>query len=157
MALYPKFLGEYRATLCVHTRPYDGVVDALETLRSRGFALGICTNKPLDLAVDLVAEMGLSDYFGAILGADSLEVRKPEPEHFFETVRQCGGNGATLLVGDTMTDSLTARRAGVPFILFTDNRIVPIGIDGKPVAHDAFMHDYRELANIVDGLLGDNK
>ena len=157
MALYPKFLGDYRAGLCIHTHPYDGVVEALETLRSRGFALGICTNKPLDLAVDLVAEMELSDYFGAILGADSLPVRKPDPEHLFETVRQCGVSGKTLLVGDTITDSQTAINAGVPFILFTDSDVVPLDEDNKPIGYDVFMRDYSELADIVNGLLGDNK
>ena len=135
------------------------MVDALETLRTRvDFALGICTNKPLDLAVDLVAEMELSDYFGAILGADSLPVRKPDPEHLFETVRQCGANWCkTLLVGDTITDSQTASNAGVPFILFTDSDVVPLGEDNKPIGYDVFMRNYSELTDIVDGLLGDNK
>ena len=107
--------------------------------------------------MDLVAEMGLSHYFGAILGADSLPVRKPDPEHLFETVRQCGANGATLLVGDTITDSQTAINAGVPFILFTDSDVVPLGEDNKPIGYDVFMRNYSELADIVNGLLGDNK
>ncbi len=155
MELYPNFLGYYRGRLCVNTYAYDGVEDALEGLRAFEFALGICTNKPVGLAKSLVQEMGLSDYFGAILGADSLEVRKPDAEHFFETVRQCGADGATLLVGDTITDSLTASNAGVPFILFSDEDgdSIPTDDDGKPIPHDALMRDYSELIGIVDRLL----
>jgi phosphoglycolate phosphatase len=150
-AQYPVLLAEYGRAIAVHTRLYPGAVRAVEGLRGAGFATAICTNKPEGLAVQLVAALGISDLFGALLGADSLPVRKPDPEHYFETVRRAGGLPArSLLIGDTVTDRDTARAAGVPIIL------VGFGPEGAGVSRlepDAILDDYDGLIGVIDRLL----
>ena len=56
----------------------------------------------------------------SLIGADTLPVRKPDPEPFFEAVRRAGGDvKRSCLIGDTITDHKTARAAGVPSVLVT--------------------------------------
>jgi len=104
-AEYPKLLDYYSYHIAVHTTLYPSVISALEELKRRGYLLGICTNKPEGLAETLMAELGIRDMFSALLGADTLPVRKPDPEHLWETIRRVGGDlGRSALIGDTDTD-----------------------------------------------------
>jgi len=149
---YPLLLRHYGENINVHTRFYPGAEDAVKRLTGRGYKVGICTNKPVALAETLLHSMGARDWFGALLGADSLAVRKPDPLHFTETVRLCGGDPArALLVGDTVTDHDTARAAGVPSVL------VSFGMgdtDVRALNPDALLHRYDDLQGVVEGLIG---
>ena len=89
---YNPLLDFYAQNLDVHTTLYDNVVPALEALKNAGYNLGVCTNKPAWLAEPLLKSLGVWDMFGAMLGSDSLLVKKPDPEHLFETVRRAGGD-----------------------------------------------------------------
>jgi phosphoglycolate phosphatase len=102
----------------VETRLFDGVEACIEALGAGGWRVGVCTNKPERLAVALLDGLGVLGRFGAVLGADSLTVRKPDPEHFRETARRIGADPArSVMLGDTRTDLDTARAAGVPVVL----------------------------------------
>ncbi|WP_022703436.1 HAD-IA family hydrolase [Pseudorhodobacter ferrugineus] len=150
-AQYPVLLEAYEQAIAVHSALYPGAVQAVQVLRAAGYATAICTNKPERLAVMLCDHLGISNLFGALLGADTLPVRKPDPAHFFETVRRAGGDPArSLLIGDTITDRDTARAAGVPIIL------VGFGPEGQGVERltpDALLHHYDDLPALVDRFL----
>lgn len=150
-AQFDALLGHYAAAIDVHTQLYDGVVPVLELLRAQGYELAICTNKPEGLAVDLVEKLGIAGHFGALLGADTLPVRKPDPLHLYETIDRIGGDRArSALIGDTVTDAKTAQAAGVPCVLVT------FGPTGQAVAdlpHDALMDHYEDLPAIVEHLI----
>lgn len=116
--LYPQLLVIYRRDIDRHTVLYPGALAALAQLDAAGWRLGVCTNKPVGLATELLARLGVGDVFAAVLGADSLPVRKPDPLHLTETVRLAGGNLArTVMIGDSVTDADTARAALVPCVL----------------------------------------
>lgn len=149
---YEPLIAHYARDLDTHTVMYPGAMDAVETLRTAGYAVGICTNKPAALAEDLMTRLGVRTSFAALLGADSLPIRKPDPEHLFETVRQCGGDPKrSLLVGDTKTDRDTSANAGVPSILVTFG---PSGEDMAALKPEALLHDYKDLPSIVNDLIG---
>lgn len=149
---YPILLEAYGGAIDVHTRLYPGALDAVERLRRAGYGVGICTNKPEKLAETLMQRLGARDVFGALVGADSLPVRKPDPLPLIETARRCGAlPGQCLLVGDSDTDRKTAAAAGVPSVLVTFG---PSGADMAALEPEALLHDYADLPAIVDSLLG---
>ena len=151
-ANYSVLTRHYAENINVKTEFYPGAMEAVEALRSAGYAVGICTNKPEALAESLMQSLGVRDMFGALLGADTLPVRKPDPEHYFETVRRVGGDPAqSLLIGDTETDEKTARAAGVPIVLV---EFGPEGPGIKRLKPDALLPDYGQLGNVVSKLIG---
>ena len=117
-ALVPDFLAIYDARLSDASRPYPGVAATLAALRRRGARLGVCTNKPHGLAVRLLERLDLLRRFDAVLGGDSIEVRKPHPRHIEATLDALGCPAArAVMVGDSVADVEAARGAGVPVIL----------------------------------------
>lgn len=149
---YPDLLRAYAAAIDVHTRLYPGAREAVVGLKAAGYRVAVCTNKPEALARELMTRLGVMADFGALIGADTLPVRKPDPEALRECVRRAGGDPARcLLVGDTVTDRETARAAGVPSVLVT------FGPEGKGVADlapEALLGHYGELGGVVRRLIG---
>lgn len=149
---YPILLEAYAEAIDVHTTLYPGAMAAVEGLIMAGYRVAICTNKPERLARLLMQRLGVLDAFAALTGADTLAVRKPDPEHLRETVRRAGGDPVrSLLVGDTATDRDTARAAGVPSVL------VGFGPNGGAVAElapEAVIGHYDELRDVVTRLIG---
>lgn len=137
----PIFLDHYAAHLCVGTRAYEGVEDALAALDARGIGLAICTNKPEALARDLIDRLGWGGRFAAIVGGDTLPVRKPDPLALTETIARAGGRTAAF-VGDSITDTGAARAAGVPCVALT------FGFSDRPAEElgaDALIDHFDQL------------
>ena len=149
---YDALLYHYAGDIDTHTRLYDGAMEAVTELKKRGYLVAICTNKPEALARELLTRLGVMDAFAAMLGADSLDVRKPDPEHLRETVRRAGGDPAqSVLVGDSDTDRNTSKAAAVPSILVTFG---PSGDDMAALAPEALLEKYSDLPDLVEQLLG---
>lgn len=153
-AYYPMLLEAYAGAIARHTVLYPGAMDAVNALSELGYGVGICTNKPEALAEQLMQELGVRDAFGALVGADTLPVRKPDPAPLRETVHRLGGNPAqSILIGDSDTDHNTARAAGVPSVLVTFG---PSGEDMAALGPDALLQDYADLPDLVAALIGRN-
>lgn len=149
---YPILLEAYAGALDTHTVLYPGAMEAVQMLKSDGYIVGICTNKPEGLAEALMRSLGVRDEFASLLGADSLPIRKPDPEHLRETVRRAGGDPARcVLVGDTATDRDTSRNAGVPSILVTFG---PGADDVRMLSPEGLIGHYDELHGEVRRLIG---
>lgn len=149
---YPVLLQAYEAAIDTHTTLYPGAMEAVEGLRRQGYRVTICTNKPEALARLLLTRLGVLKAFGALIGADTLPVRKPDPETLRESVRRAGGDPArSLLVGDTVTDRETSRAAGVPSVLVTFG---PGGAAVASLAPEATIAGYDELPGVVRRLIG---
>ncbi|OSP54511.1 HAD-IA family hydrolase [Pseudoruegeria sp. SK021] len=148
---YPDLLAAYEAAIDVHTALYPGAIAAVDRLLAAGYRTAICTNKPEALAELLLGKLGIRDRFGALVGADTLPVRKPDPAPFVEAVRRAGGNPArAVLIGDTVTDRHTAKAAGVPCVLVT------FGPDGEDVAGlhpEALLRHFDDLDRVLEPLL----
>ena len=149
---YPMLLEANGREIDTHTVLYPGAMEAVEALKAAGYRVAICTNKPEGLAHTLLTKLGVRDAFGAMVGADTLAIRKPDPEHLFETARRAGGDPALcLLVGDTNTDRETARAAGVPCVLVSFG---PSGDDMAALGPEALLDHYDDLPDIVTRLIG---
>lgn len=148
---YPVLLEAYGAAIDEHTYLYSGAMEAVEVLKSAGYGVGICTNKPEGLAHVLLQRLGVRDAFASLVGADTLTVRKPDPEPLFEAARRTGGDPARcVLIGDSDTDRKTARAAAVPCVLVTFG---PAGGDMAALEPEALLDDYGNLPALIDRLL----
>jgi phosphoglycolate phosphatase len=126
------------------------VLGALDALAAGGWRIGICTNKPERPTAALLRHFGLGPRFAAVIGGDTLSVRKPDPAPLAAAIAALGGL-PSVFVGDSETDSETARRAGVPLALYTEGyRKTPLGA----LHHDAAFSDFAELPEIAARLLG---
>ena len=147
---YPRLLSVYGENIDTHTTLYPGVEAALDRLAEAGWRLGICTNKPEGLAETLTRKLGLRDRFTALIGADTLPVRKPDPEALLETIRRVGGDPArSVLFGDTITDRKTSENAGVASVLVTFG---PIGMAVEEMSPDGLLHHYDDIEAVLAAL-----
>ncbi|WP_193825197.1 HAD-IA family hydrolase [Oceaniglobus indicus] len=151
-AQYPLLLEHYGRDINRHTVFYPGVEKAVRALSDAGYRVGICTNKPEGLAVTLMTRMGARDWFGSLIGADTLPVRKPDPAPYRLAVERAGGRVEnSLLIGDTVTDRDTARNAGVPSVMVTFG---PGGDDVRALEPDGYLDHYDNLGPVVAELIG---
>lgn len=150
-AYYPVLLEAYREAIDTYTVIYPGALEAVDALKSRGIGVGICTNKPEGLAELLLSRLGVREAFASLVGADTLPVRKPDPEPLFEAARRAGGDPKRcILIGDSDTDRNTARAAGVPSVLVTFG---PAGDDMAALNPEALLDDFSSLPELADRLL----
>lgn len=138
------YLPRYEATIADTSRPFDGLVGALDELQARGALLAVCTNKWEGLSRRLLKELGLDGRFAAIAGRDTFAVFKPDPLHLVETVRLAGGDPASaVMIGDSDTDVRTARAARIPVIGvtfgYTSTPMVDLGPDVAIDHYDALL------------------
>ena len=147
---YPRLLEAYGQAVAVHSRVYPGAMEAVAALTAGGYGVGICTNKPEGLAEALLTELGVRAAFASLIGADTLPVRKPDPEPLREAVRRTGGDpAACVLIGDTETDRKTARAAGVPCVLVTFG---PMGEAVRDLDPEGVIGHFDELPGVIRGL-----
>lgn len=112
------FLGYYRLHKLDHTTVYDGIPEALTTL-ARPFngtqrLMAVLSNKPVNPSRDIVAAMGMAQYFVRIYGGNSFATKKPDPLGAETILRETGKTPAeTLMIGDSSIDVLTGRNAGL--------------------------------------------
>jgi phosphoglycolate phosphatase len=145
---FPIYLDFYSANICVGTTCYPALEEAMDALEARGVKLAICTNKPERLTHLLIDALGWSGRFAAVVGADTLAVRKPLPAPLLEAIARAGG-GRPAFVGDSITDADTARAAGVPFVA------VSFGFSDRPVEQlgaDAVIDSYADLVGTLERL-----
>ncbi|MFZ5915198.1 MAG: phosphoglycolate phosphatase [Pseudomonadota bacterium] len=115
--MFGQFIDYYGQNIATNSTPFPGVARTLEYFRSRRARMGVCTNKPEALSHALLHALDMHSHFTAILGSDSLTVRKPDPAHLLETIRRAGGDPArAVLIGDSAVDLDTARAAKIPVV-----------------------------------------
>ncbi|MEH2469805.1 phosphoglycolate phosphatase [Nitrobacteraceae bacterium AZCC 2161] len=148
------FIDHYAKHIADASRPFDGLIEALDDMAARGHRFAVCTNKLEWLSKLLLDQLGLTPRFQAICGADTFGVSKPDPVILQQTVARAGGQmSAVVMVGDAGPDIGVARRAGVPVIG------VEFGYTEVPIADlepDLLIGHFRDLPAAVDRLLAKN-
>ena len=99
---------------CYHAEPYDHIIWALKELKKRGVKIAVFSNKPHISAVSVVETIFGKGFFDHIQGQTDQIPIKPDPTGVSEILRSFGAEkDECLYFGDTNTDMLTARNAGV--------------------------------------------
>ena len=145
--LFEVFLDVYAGRVADESHLYDGVLAALNTLAANGHILAVCTNKPERHSLLLLDALGVTARFGAIAGRDSYPFFKPDARHLTMTIEAAGGDPRhAIMIGDSRTDIMTARNAGLPVIC------VPFGYTDVPIETlqpDLVIQHFDELVSAV--------
>nr|WP_326019408.1 HAD family phosphatase [Streptomyces endophyticus] len=99
--------------------PTEHVDPLIRTWKATGVRLAITTNNSAEAARRYIASRGLSDCFEPhIYGrTENLALLKPDPYCLNRAMSAMGAApGATLMIGDAVTDLVAAREAGVAFL-----------------------------------------
>ncbi|MBV9823810.1 MAG: HAD hydrolase-like protein [Actinobacteria bacterium] len=98
-----------------HTTRYDGVLEVLTTLAGRGYRLAVATSKPEPHAGEIVAHLGLAEFFVTVCGDTVDGARDSKALVVGEALRRLGGPDPSrvLMVGDRSHDVLGAAAHGL--------------------------------------------
>jgi phosphoglycolate phosphatase len=145
--LFQRFLVHYAANIAVHTKPFDGVVPALEAFREAGWKLAVCTNKAERLTTPLLAALDLDKHFDSVVGGDTFDVAKPNAEPVHGAIERAGGRiEGSIMIGDSGTDINAARNAGIP-VIAVDFGYTPVHV--SELGPDKVISHFDELAPAV--------
>lgn len=111
-----RYREHHTGVMFTHTRLMPGVAETVPQLAQRGFRMAVCSNKRVEFTQQLVAALGLKDYFACVLGPDDVGQRaKPDPAMLLEALNRLKVSAnQTVYVGDMMVDVQTAKAAGIP-------------------------------------------
>jgi phosphoglycolate phosphatase len=139
------FLAHYEEHKLDYTKEYPGVRETLERLR--GVPMAVLTNKPVNISVRILEELGLAQFFDQICGGNSFATQKPDPFGANALLNEMGVAAAdAAMVGDSEVDVQTARNAGMI------SAIVNFGFgthDRKAHPADVYLDRMEELIPMV--------
>ncbi len=145
------FLATYAAHPVDHTTLYPGALEALETFKADGIAMGLCTNKPEATTRPVLEAMGLNGFFTVLSCGDAVPHKKPDGRHVLHVVDALGASVETsAMVGDSENDITAAIDAGVKSVAVTFGYAhVPLEELGADALIDHFDELPRALAEIA--------
>ena len=127
---------------------FDGARQVLESLKRKGYTLGIVSSRLTDSCRFWTRELGISGFFSVILGRDAFERPKPYPDGILEACRKLkAGHDSCIYIGDNGSDVEAARRAGVYAVGYVsdESKFMEI-LEAKP---NAVIYDLRELNELL--------
>ncbi|MCB1550214.1 MAG: phosphoglycolate phosphatase [Hyphomicrobiaceae bacterium] len=147
-AITTRFVAIYRGCATRQTRLYAGAETLLAELAAAGVRLGLCTNKPTEIAEDILVALGIRARFGSVVGSTSGFPRKPDPAPLLGALAPLDvAPAAAVLIGDSGADVGAARAAAVPVVLVT------FGYSRTPVAElgaDALVSELSAVPSVLD-------
>jgi phosphoglycolate phosphatase len=150
--LFSRFIELYLARIADESRPFPGMIDALNELEAQGAILAVCTNKRTDLSLALLDALDLTSRFKVVVGADMAPHPKPDASHLLHTIELCGGDPKrALMIGDSINDVLAAKNAEVPVVVVTFGYT---DVPARDLGGDALIDRFDELYDVVMRLAG---
>jgi phosphoglycolate phosphatase len=120
MAMREEFFRNYEQAMTVRTYIFEGVIELIAQLQSRGLPWGVVTNKSSRFTDPLTQMMPLFESAGAIVSGDTTPHAKPHPEPLFEAARRMQLDPAHCwYVGDDARDIVAGRAAGMKTVAAT--------------------------------------
>ena len=97
-----------------HVRPYDGVVQMLDSLKKKEIKIAVFSNKPHLQAIDVVESTFGKGYFDHIQGQSGEFPKKPDPEGLLWILDKLGVSPEEgIYIGDSDVDMKTGKAAGM--------------------------------------------
>ncbi len=146
-----EFIDYYGKNIAIESKLVNGVLKFLNWAKNNNISMGVCTNKQEHLAVDLLKQIKIYDYFEYVAGSNTFDYCKPDPRHLTNVIEIMQGDiKKSLMIGDSETDAESAESAGIPFILLED------GYTEKKVSeihHDYLIKDFVNIEEIINKYL----
>jgi phosphoglycolate phosphatase len=96
---------------------YEGIPEALGTLKTGGATLHVATSKPETFAIRILERFGLAPFFDQIVGSELDGTREAKGEVIAQVLRLAQVDpAAAVMVGDRMHDVQGAREHGMPCV-----------------------------------------
>ncbi len=148
-----EFIDYYSKNILAESTLKKGVLDFLSWCKKNSISMGVCSNKQEHLSIDLLKKIKIYDFFDYVAGGNTFDYNKPDPRHLTSTIEIIGGNiTKSLMIGDSETDSNSAKAANIPFILledgYTEKKI-------NEIHHDHLVKDFIGLDKIVGKYIND--
>ena len=129
-------------------QPYAGVADGLKVLHAEGLKLAVVTNKHHRFACALLEHLELDAYIDLVVGGDTCERRKPDPQPLQWACSKLNlSSDQVVMVGDSTNDVQAARAAAMRVIC------VPYGYnegqDPRKLAVDALVESIAHLPGLL--------
>ena len=145
------FIDYYGKNIAVESKLINGIKEFLNWSKEKNISMGVCTNKQDYLAVDLLKQIKIYDYFEYVAGSNTFDYCKPDPRHLTSTIEIMQGDiKKSLMIGDSETDADSASAAGIPFILlengYTEKNVSEIN-------HDHLIKDFVNIEKIINKYL----
>ena len=142
-----EFIDYYSKNIANESKLIKGVSKFLVWCKNNNISMAVCTNKTEHLAVDLLKQIKIYDYFEYVAGYNTFEYCKPDPRHLTSVVEILQGNvKKTIMIGDSETDAESAKAANMPFILveggYTDQ-------NPDEIYHNYLVKDFINLEKLV--------
>jgi phosphoglycolate phosphatase len=142
-----EFIDYYGKNIANESKLIKGVSKFLVWCKNNNISMAVCTNKTEHLAVDLLKQIKIYDYFEYVAGYNTFEYCKPDPRHLTSVVEILQGDvKKTIMVGDSETDAESAKAANMPFILieggYTDK-------NPDEIYHNHLIKDFINLEKLV--------
>lgn len=110
------FKDHYKTNMQNKTAPYDGIIDLLEELNSKGVKLAIVSNK-YDFGVKNLNKYYFKDLIPVAIGEREGIRKKPAPDTVLEAMKELNSEeNNSIYVGDSGSDMLTALNAHIKSI-----------------------------------------
>lgn len=110
---YHLMIEVYRNACTNQTKPYDGIVELLEELKSRNIQLSVFSNKADALTKEITTAL-FPGYFNPIVGLSIESLKKPNPFEAIEISKSLGLKPEEMIfVGDSGIDMQTATNANM--------------------------------------------
>jgi phosphoglycolate phosphatase len=132
------------------SRPFPGVLEALQRLRAASLRLACVTNKASAFTAPLLAASGLAPLLDAVVTADQVGRRKPHPDPFLYACSMLQAAPAdTVVIGDSANDAEGGRAAGCRVLLVTYG--YSEGRDVRELDADGVVATLGEAADLLLG------
>ena len=115
-AMLADFKARYRDHCLDKTRPYEGIIPLVESLRAAGVRTAVVSNKA-DFAVQELMDRFFPGLFDFAVGEREGIRRKPCPDAVNEALVRLGAvRESAVYIGDSEVDIATAKNAGLPCV-----------------------------------------
>ena len=142
-----EFIDFYGKNIVKESKLINGVYDFLKWSKENKISMGVCTNKPEHLAVDLLKQIKIYDFFEYVAGSNTFDFCKPDPRHLTNVIEIMQGDiKKSIMIGDSESDAKAAKEAGIPFILLEDGYTEK---NANEIPHNHLIRDFIGIEKIV--------